>query len=217
MSVNHPIDADGTWIEWRRSMPRAERILFCDRDGVIIHDRNYLSDPDGVELIDGIVDICRAAEDAGVPVVVVTNQSGIGRGYFGWDEFAAVQARMLDLLSRAGVEPSAILACPHHPQALAPYRHPDPPMRKPNPGMLLAAARICGIDLTGSLLIGDRRDDLRAAERAGLRRGILVETTSQAGSSWDGRPDFVVERADTVRAALPVVTDWIGQTASSPP
>lgn len=210
MSARYPIDETGIWIEQRRTISANGRLLYCDRDGVIIHDRHYLSKPDGVALIDGIVEILTAAERAAIPIVIVTNQSGIGRGFFGWDAFAAVQERMMDLLRSAGVAPAAVLACPHHPNAEPSYRHPDPPMRKPNPGMLIAAAALYGINPAASLMIGDKHDDMLAAAGAGLRRGILVgaAATDPAAMRFI---DLAAEAVPDVRAAEATVRAWISQ------
>ncbi|MFD0937171.1 D-glycero-alpha-D-manno-heptose-1,7-bisphosphate 7-phosphatase, partial [Methylobacterium trifolii] len=169
-----PVGPDQIWYEVRHRPAPGTRALFLDRDGVIIRDRHYLRDPDGVELLDGIVAIMRAAQRSGVPCIVVTNQSGIGRGLFGWPEFYAVQERMLEDLARAGVTPAALLACTHHPEAKAAYRLADPPMRKPNPGMILRAAESLGLSAAESLMIGDKGDDMAAAAAAGLSGGILV-------------------------------------------
>ena len=211
MSRPHPIDGSGTWVERRRFIAAPGRMLYCDRDGVIIHDRNYLSDPQGVVLIDGIVEILLAVERAGLPIVIVTNQSGIGRGYFGWDDFAAVQQRMMELLQANGIAPAAVFASPHHPQAEPPYRHPDPPMRKPNSGMLIAAASLFEIDPTASLMIGDKRDDMRAAAGAGLRRGIWVGGEAVGGS--EARGCLAVDTVPDVKAAVPIVHVWIADVA----
>ena len=201
-----PLSDAGVWIEQRRTLT-AKRALLMDRDGAIIVDRGYLSDPNGVELIDGVCEILRAAEARGVPIAIVTNQSGVGRGYFGWREFQSVQERMLSLLAAEGISPAAVIACAYHADALAPYRLDDSPMRKPNPGMLLAALRMFGADARRSLMIGDKPDDVVAATRAGLQAGILV------GADWpfavtSGQPTAVVATA-RIRDAVPIAGDWL--------
>lgn len=208
MKKSYPIDLTGIWVEQRRPIVAANRLLYCDRDGVIIHDRHYIQDPGEVVLIDGIIEILAAAQSAAIPIVIVTNQSGIGRGYFEWDSFAAVQERMMDLLQNSGVAPAAVLACPHHPAAVPPFRHPNPPMRKPNPGMLTAAAKLYGINPSASLMIGDKHDDMRAAAAAGLRRGILVEAATGTDLSAIS-PALAVSAVPVVRAAIPLVRAWI--------
>ena len=150
--------------------------LFLDRDGVLIEDRDYPGDPDEVCLVPGVSGVLRAFRDAGWRIVVITNQSGIGRGYFGWDAFQAVNDRMIALLADQGATIDAGLACPFHPDATGCYRAPDHPMRKPNPGMLLLAAEALAIDLQRSVVVGDRFRDVEAGRRAGLRRGYLALT-----------------------------------------
>jgi D-glycero-D-manno-heptose 1,7-bisphosphate phosphatase len=112
---------------------------------------------------------------AGWLVIVVTNQSGIGRGFYTEDDMHALHARMNAELAAAGARIDAVYFCADHPEAaLERYRHPDPPGRKPNPGMILQALQDWPIDRERSLLVGDKPSDLEAAERAGIR-GVLFE------------------------------------------
>ena len=175
---NHPIDADGLWRELRIArLPVADRgALFLDRDGTIIELVHYLHDPAEVRPIKTAVPLVAAANRRDIPVVLVTNQSGIGRGYFGWDDFAAVQASVDRALADAGGRLDAIYACPHLPGALQPEPGGDPPCRKPNPGMLLRAADDLGISLEASWIAGDALSDIEAGQRAGLARGWLAPT-----------------------------------------
>jgi len=134
-----------------------------------------------------------AANRLGIPVVVVTNQGGIGLGHFGWAEFAAVQDRLLDLLAAKGAHVDGVFASPFHPRATGPFAHPDHPSRKPNPGMLLAAADWLAIDLARSWIVGDHARDLEAAKRAGLAGGLHV-LTGHGGE--DGQRDQALALAD---------------------
>ena len=135
--------------------------LFVDRDGVLIEDRHYLADPRDVVLCAGVKDLLGAAFRLRLPVVVITNQSGITRGLFTWDVYECVTDRMLRLLG--GLAPvSAIYASGHGPDT------PDSTWRKPGPGMLQQAASDLNLSLEHSLLIGDRLTDLQAGEAAGL-------------------------------------------------
>jgi D-glycero-D-manno-heptose 1,7-bisphosphate phosphatase len=112
---------------------------------------------------------------AGWLVIVVTNQSGVGRGFYTEDAMHALHARMAEELAAAGGHIDAFYYAPQHPEApLDAYRHPDPPDRKPNPGMILRALAEWPIDREASLLIGDKPSDLEAALRAGIR-GVLFE------------------------------------------
>jgi D-glycero-D-manno-heptose 1,7-bisphosphate phosphatase len=187
------------------SPPRRASCLFLDRDGVVIEDAEYLSNPDGVRLIDGAAEAIRRSRRAGVHVVLVTNQSGIARGYYGWDEFAAVQARLEAMLADLDAGFDAVLACPFHAEGRPPFRHPAHPCRKPNPGMLLKAAGLLDIDLPSSWIIGDRTDDIGAGANAGLAGGIHVLTGH--GASHRGRVgalagvDYRVDTADNIAVA----------------
>ena len=135
--------------------------LFLDRDGVVIEDKHHLSHPDEVELCPGIHKLLKHAQQSGWPVVVITNQSGIARGYFGWEAYDAVTRRLLRLLGDDAL--SGIYANGHGPDTAANS------WRKPSPAMLNAAAADLNLDLQRSLLVGDRLSDLQAGARAGLR------------------------------------------------
>lgn len=156
--------------------PRPAPALFLDRDGVVVAEAHHLRDPAKVRLIAGAAEVIGRANARGVHVVIVTNQSGIGRGIFDWPDFAAVQARILAELSDLGARVDAVLACPFHADVDPPYRHPDHPDRKPNPGMLLRAAAQLRIDLERSWIIGDRPVDIEAGRRAGLAGALHVLT-----------------------------------------
>tara|TARA_R110000787_G_scaffold63679_10_gene143845 strand:- start:24063 stop:24770 length:708 start_codon:yes stop_codon:yes gene_type:complete len=171
------IDDDGIWAQLLTRVPGAPTrrpALFLDRDGVLVEEVHYLHKVSDMRVMPGAVDAIRAANARGVPVVVVTNQAGIGRGTYGWAEFIDVQDAMLDALADAGGFVNAVFACPHHADGVAPYNVPDHPGRKPNPGMLLAAAEIMPIDLSGSWIIGDRAGDIAAAKRAGCAGAVHV-------------------------------------------
>jgi D-glycero-D-manno-heptose 1,7-bisphosphate phosphatase len=142
--------------------------LFLDRDGTINVDTGYPDDPAGIALIPSILPVIRAARAAGMAVVIVTNQSGIARGLFGWDAFERVNRRVLDLLAAAGCRVDLVVACAYHEAGQGALQAADHPMRKPNPGMLLRAAQMAGLDMPGSLMVGDKPSDLAAGRRAGV-------------------------------------------------
>ncbi len=125
-------------------------------------------------LTPGAVETIRHANRAGIAVVIITNQSGVGRGMFGWDAFADVQNYILDELAAGDAFVNAVFACPHHKDAEPPFNIDNHPDRKPNPGMLRRAADLLAIDLAASWLVGDRADDLAAGKRAGLAGGVHV-------------------------------------------
>ena len=158
-------------------MPRPA--VFLDRDNTLIVNDGYLGDPDLVELLPGASAAIAKLRRLGYAIVTVSNQSGVGRGYLSEDDVRAVNRRMDELLKAGEGGAAAVVDrhyfCPFHPEAaVAEYRRASP-LRKPEPGMLLAAARDLDLDLTRSWLIGDAGRDVEAGRRAGLGgRTILL-------------------------------------------
>jgi D-glycero-D-manno-heptose 1,7-bisphosphate phosphatase len=149
---------------------RPRPALFLDRDGVLNEDRGYVSRWEDFAWIPGAKAAVAAFNRAGWLVIVVTNQSGVGRGYYTEADMHALHARMAEELAEAGGHIDAFYFAPHHPEApVESYRHPDPPDRKPNPGMILRALADWPIDRDRSVLVGDKRSDIEAAARAGVR------------------------------------------------
>jgi D-glycero-D-manno-heptose 1,7-bisphosphate phosphatase len=149
--------------------------LFLDRDGVLNEDRGYVFRWEDFRWIAGAREAVATFNRAGWLVIVVTNQSGVGRGFYSEDDMRALHARMSQDLAQAGGHIDAFYHAPHHPDApVDAYRHPDPPDRKPNPGMILRALSEWPIDKAASILVGDKPSDLEAALRAGIR-GVLFE------------------------------------------
>ena len=149
--------------------------LFLDRDGTIIEERNYLSRPEDVVLIPGSAAVLKTYASSGWHIVVVTNQSGIGRGYFAWEDYARVEARLGYLLAVHGVQIGLTLACGHIAGGVPPYGE-DHAWRKPNPGMFAEARERLNIDMAASVAVGDKLSDIMAARSAGVGRTILVLT-----------------------------------------
>jgi D-glycero-D-manno-heptose 1,7-bisphosphate phosphatase len=148
---------------------------FFDRDGVLNLDKGYIHRPADIEWTPGVAAAIVAANDAGLAVVVVTNQSGVARGYYGESEVTALHEWMRETLAAQGARIDRFYYCPFHPTAVAPaYRIADHPDRKPNPGMLLRAIDELAIDPARSFLIGDKPSDLLAAAAAGVA-GYLYE------------------------------------------
>jgi D-glycero-D-manno-heptose 1,7-bisphosphate phosphatase len=150
--------------------PPLRPALFLDRDGVLNEDKGFVSRWEDFRWIAGAREAVAAFNRAGWLVIVVTNQSGVGRGYYTEAEMHALHARMEEELAAAGAHIDAFYWAPQHPEAaVEAYRHPDPPDRKPNPGMILRALADFPIDKPRSLLVGDKPSDLEAALRAGVR------------------------------------------------
>jgi len=147
------------------SSPRPPAV-FLDRDGTIMHDADYCSSPDQVQVFDGISDALQRLKRAGYKIIVITNQSGIGRGFFTEEQYRAVEAEVSRRLGNGLID--------------ATYFCPDVPgqpseCRKPAPGMVLQAAREHNVDLSRSFLIGDKEVDAECAHNAGVR-AIRVRT-----------------------------------------
>lgn len=155
-----------------------KRALFLDRDGVINEDGNYVHRIDDFHFIDGIFDICRAAASAGMAIIVVTNQAGIGRGLFTEQQFHVLTDWMVARFADQGVGIAQVYYCPHHPMHGIGHYKRDCFCRKPNPGMILRARDDHGICLQNSVLIGDKEWDIVAAKAAGVGTTVLISGTS---------------------------------------
>ncbi|MGH7735323.1 MAG: D-glycero-alpha-D-manno-heptose-1,7-bisphosphate 7-phosphatase [Gemmatimonadales bacterium] len=154
---------------------QARPAAFLDRDGVLNVDQGYVHRIEDIEWVTGAREAIRRLNAAGYLVIVATNQSGIGRGYYDEASMQAVHDALAADLAQAGARIDAFYFSPHHEDAAEDrYRHPNHPDRKPNPGMLLQAMRDFAIDPARSFMIGDKPSDMQAAERAGLA-GHLFE------------------------------------------
>ncbi|WP_417481973.1 D-glycero-alpha-D-manno-heptose-1,7-bisphosphate 7-phosphatase [Maricaulis sp.] len=149
--------------------------VFLDRDGVINVDHGYVCSEDRLEWVLGVFEALSRLKRAGYLLIVVTNQAGIGRGYYDETALHSFHSLLNDELTRHGGGIDAFYFCPFHADAsVARYRHPDHPDRKPNPGMLLQAMHDRPIDPDRSFLIGDKTSDVAAARAAGVT-GYLFE------------------------------------------
>lgn len=156
----------------RQPVPR--KALFIDRDGIVNVDRGYVHTPAQTQWVPGIFELLCAAYAAGFLPVVVTNQAGIARGLYDESAFIDYTRWMHGVFSQHGTPLLATFFCPHHPQAGVGHYLCDCACRKPRPGMILAAAEAFKIDLTRSVLIGDKPTDIEAAVAAGIGRTKLV-------------------------------------------
>ncbi len=170
-----PCDADrGLWCEISVGDFENRPALFLDRDGVIVEDTRYLGRAEDVRMLSGAANAIATCNRLGIPVVLVTNQSGIARRLHDWRGFHAVQGALCAALASDGAHVDAIFACAHHADGSAPFNIADHPWRKPNPGMILAAGRRMKLDLSHSWIVGDRVSDIAAGRAAHLAGGILV-------------------------------------------
>jgi D-glycero-D-manno-heptose 1,7-bisphosphate phosphatase len=143
------------------------RFVFLDRDGTLVRDKGYTHKLADYELLPGVREGLLRMSRAGFALAVVTNQSGIGRGYYGEADLQAFQAHLFADLERSGVRFERTLFCPHVPDAGC-------TCRKPAPGLLWRAREELGADLAASWVVGDRVCDVELAQRAGCRGAVLV-------------------------------------------
>jgi histidinol-phosphate phosphatase family protein len=151
----------------------ADRCVFLDKDGTLIEDVPYNVDPARMRLMPGAAEGLRALHAAGYRLIVISNQSGVARGYFKEAALAAVEARLRELLAEAGVPLTGFYYCPHHPEGSVAAYAVECCCRKPQPGLLVRAAREHHIDLAGSWFVGDLLNDIEAGRAAGCRTVLL--------------------------------------------
>lgn len=159
----------------------AGRALFLDRDGVVNHEIGYLHRAEDVRWMEGIFPLCRTARALGYKLIVVTNQAGIGRGFYTMADYERLTAWMTAQMEIEAAAPDAVYCCPYHPEhGVGEYKreHED---RKPGPGMMLRGARELGVELSESVMVGDRCSDVGAGNAAGLKKVFLLRGTEEAG------------------------------------
>ncbi len=204
-------DLDGSDLTWRDVSiadddPELRPAVFLDRDGNINPQPSYRTGPEDFELIPGAANAQRRLKDAGYELVVVSNQTCVGLGWVTAETVGAVMDRMsLMLQDEAGVDVDGVYSCHHCAEAVLPeWHHPDPPDLKPNPGMLLRAAEIHGIDLARSFMVGDSVGDVGAGRNAGTGT-VLVRT----GAGHESESRLPPGSADAVVDDISAAADWI--------
>jgi len=172
--------------------------VFLDRDGTLIEDTRYPHRPEHYRLFPGAIDALHQLRSKGYPLAIVTNQSGIGRGYFSEEDFHAFHALLLEDLHRGGIELEATLFCPHRPQDGC-------SCRKPKAGLLARATHEFGADCTRSWFIGDSLSDMQLARNAACQGQVLVTTGRIVPPAEDLPEGTHVARnlAEAVRAIPP--------------
>ena len=159
--------------------PSRRAAAFLDRDGTIIRDASYVRDPADVDLLPGAADAIRRLNDAGIPVIIITNQSGIARGYLTKVDYELVRRRVEDLLAAEGARVAATYMCPHFPDITGPCE-----CRKPGLGLYMQAIADHELDPTRSLFTGDRWRDVTPA-RALHGFGVLLDVASTPPADLD--------------------------------
>ena len=181
-------------------MTGSKRYVLLDRDGTVIVDKHYLSDPDGVELLPGAAEGLKRMQDMGFGLAVLSNQSGVGRGYFDEASVRSCNRRLEELLAVHGVDIDGFFYCPHGPEE-------DCVCRKPAPGLMEQAARTLGFDPRESVMIGDKAADMGLGRATGATT-ILVLT----GKGEKHRPKCV-DDTDFVADDLMVAAGVIAKLA----
>ncbi|HEY3994153.1 MAG TPA: HAD-IIIA family hydrolase [Ktedonobacteraceae bacterium] len=167
------------------------RALFLDRDGTLVHPVHYPSRPEELQLYANLGPALRALQEMGFLLILITNQSGLAKGYFTAADLQDMHAYLRAELLRVDVKLAGIYYCPHHPEGVIPKLAVDCTCRKPQPGLLLQAAAELDIDLAHSWFIGDILDDVEAGKRAGCRTVLVDLGTEGAPEHSLRQPDFV--------------------------
>ena len=180
----------------------AKPAVFIDRDGVINIDHGYVHTTDDFEYVEGVFEACKKLKAMGYMLVLVTNQSGIARGMFTEDEFLTLTEWMDWNFVDNGVEFDGIYYCPHHPTEGKGDYLQDCNCRKPKPGMFISARDFLKIDMAGSVMIGDKTDDMKAAAAAEVGTKILVRTGKAITEEGEQLADAVLDSVADVPAWL---------------
>lgn len=182
-----------------------DRALFLDRDGVINVEKNYVWRIEDFEFMPGIFDLCGTGQRRGFTPIVITNQAGIGRGYYTEHDFQRLTVWMLERFRERGIRIGRVYHCPFHPtEGIGDYRR-ESYDRKPNPGMILRAQADFGLDLSRSILVGDNDSDMEAGRAAGVRHNLKLLHEAVPGHT-PGDLEF---------PSLHAIDDWLGRTAGT--
>jgi D-glycero-D-manno-heptose 1,7-bisphosphate phosphatase len=152
--------------------------VFLDRDGTLIKDLNYAADQEQVVLLPGAAEALRTMRELGFKLIVISNQSGVGRRMISPKQAAAVHSKFVCLLRQAGVALDGVYYCPHAPSA-------ECDCRKPLPGLVLLAAKEHSIDLTRSVFVGDKQTDVETGTNAGMRSLLLTPRRTDGAPDWN--------------------------------
>ncbi len=191
------------------------KAVFLDKDGTLVEDVPYNADPDRIRLVEGAIESLRLLQEHGYQLIVVSNQSGVARGFFEEPELQRMINRLSELFSSAGIALTDFYYCPHHPEGNVRKYAVDCYCRKPQPGMLYRAALEYNLRLADSWMVGDILHDVEAGNRAGCRT-ILIDNHHE--TEWNmnpiRRPKFIAK--DLVSAARSILSGSLVETEVKP-
>ena len=179
-------------VHLKRQPPKMQPAIFLDRDGTINREIGYLSEPEKFELLPNALAGLKKMQEFGYRLVIVTNQGGIGLGYFTKEDFYRVNKKMLTEVSQVGITIDKIYFCPHS-------KSENCPCRKPEIGLILRAKQELNLDLSHSFFIGDSEIDIQAGTRAGMKMILIESELLSDAASLEIKPDFIVR--DLLEAA----------------
>ena len=196
-NYEHLIDGIGLWSEVlsKNDNINGKPALFLDRDGTIVKEQEYLHEPKNVKLNKNISYLINACNIMNIPVIEITNQSGIGRGYYSWNDFIKTEQQIRKFLLLENAKVDMLCACAFHSDALGKYKVDNHSWRKPNIGMLLQAKNSLSINLNDSWIIGDRISDIRAGENAGIKGGVYLNAKNNKHVS---KSNFILKYKDNL-------------------
>lgn len=191
----------------------SNKAIFLDRDDTLIEDPGYINHPDQVKLLEGAADALKELKAMGYKLVIVSNQSAVARGIITEKILAQINDRLKQLLAEKGAYLDRIYYCPYHPDGAVPKYRKESDWRKPNPGMLLAAANDMDIDLSQSWVIGDSSSDIEAGLRAGCKTILINRFTDYKQlKPGEPKPDY---RAVNIKEATNIIKKYLRSTSSA--
>ena len=183
--------------------------IFLDRDGTINEEMGYINHPDRFIIFPFVAQSIKIFNDLGYAVIVVTNQSGVARGYFPEKLVTELHQRMMQMIADGGAKIDAVYYCPHHPSEGSVEYRINCECRKPKPGMIVQAQKDLNLDLSGSYMIGDRYKDVEFAKKIGVRAGMVMTGYGRGEyeyqrDTWKYHPDLIgkdlLDLAEKIRA-----------------
>ena len=205
-NYKHLIDDKGLWSEVLSKNDKlyGKPALFLDRDGTIVKEHEYLHKPNNVRLNQNIGSLINACNLINIPVIEITNQSGIGRGYYNWNDFIKTEQEIRKVLLLENAKIDMLCACAFHNDAIGKYKIDNHSWRKPNSGMLIQAKKILNIDLKKSWIIGDRLSDIKAGVNAGIKGGIYLNA---GNNNYLPESNFILKYKDSLESLNWLIND----------